>query len=115
MRSPVHLTLVRLDNGDLASLTVIREPTEFSHNYAPMASRNTQAHHLRHWRRCLRRHLPSYIVCQRVISTLTRLNVLSSSIRPRLSSRFFETNAYATAVGVDELDAFILKCHLDHF
>ncbi len=29
LRSPIYFTLVRLENGDLASLTIIREPTEF--------------------------------------------------------------------------------------
>ncbi len=29
MRSPLYFTLVRLADGDLASLTIIREPTEF--------------------------------------------------------------------------------------
>ncbi|MBY5826324.1 hypothetical protein [Rhizobium leguminosarum] len=29
MGSPIYFTLVRLDSGDLASLTIIREPTEF--------------------------------------------------------------------------------------
>lgn len=28
MRSPIHFMLVRLDDGNLASLTIIREPTE---------------------------------------------------------------------------------------
>lgn len=28
-RSPIYFTLVRLPDGDLASLTIIREPTEF--------------------------------------------------------------------------------------
>lgn len=30
MRSPIYFMLVRLENGDLASLTIIREPTAFS-------------------------------------------------------------------------------------
>lgn len=29
MRSPIYFMLVRLDDGDLASLTIIREPTQF--------------------------------------------------------------------------------------
>ncbi|HEV7245983.1 MAG TPA: hypothetical protein VGN93_03210 [Shinella sp.] len=29
MRNPTYFTLVRLDDGDLASLTIIREPTQF--------------------------------------------------------------------------------------
>jgi hypothetical protein len=29
MRNPIYFTLVRLYDGDLASLTIIREPTEF--------------------------------------------------------------------------------------
>lgn len=28
-RTPIYFTLVRLDDGDMASLTIIREPTQF--------------------------------------------------------------------------------------
>ncbi|AQS62615.2 hypothetical protein AGRHK599_LOCUS258 [Rhizobium rhizogenes] len=29
MRSPIYFMLIRLDDGDLASLTIIRKPTQF--------------------------------------------------------------------------------------
>lgn len=48
MRNPIYFMLVRLADGDLASLTVIREPTEFfaqlrSYGFTEHASASTPA------------------------------------------------------------------------